>query len=399
MNLEQRLNRRRLLRVMAGGVAAVGVLPLLAACGGDDPTATPAAGAGQATPTTAGGAATPATTTGATPTTATTAASPTTATTAASPTTAQTGGTITVYSGRNENLVGPAMELFKQRTGIDAQVRYAGTSELAALLLEEGARTPADVFFSQDAGALGALSNAGLLAPLPGDLLNMVDPRFRSTQDEWVGVTGRARAVVYNTDRVEESDIPESILDFVEPTWKGRLGWAPTNASFQSFVTALRVDRGEDVAREWLENMRANNIRAYDNNNAIVTAVVNAEIDTGFVNHYYLLNQQAQAGGTLPAANYIYSNGDPGALVNIAGVAILASSGNQTAAESFVEFMLSDEAQRYFAEQTFEYPLVEGIEADPDLVPLADIQVPDIDLSDLADLEGTLELLRDVGLL
>jgi iron(III) transport system substrate-binding protein len=387
MNLEQRLNRRKLLRVMAGGVAAVGVVPLLAACGEDDPTATPATGTGQAaTPTTdaAAGSPTPA------------AATPTAAGTGASP---QAGGSITVYSGRNENLVGPAMQLFKDRTGIDAQVRYAGTSELAALLLEEGSRTPADVFFSQDAGALGALSNADMLAPLPSDLLNMVDARFRSTQDEWVGITGRARAVVYNTDRVEESEIPDSILDFVDPVWRGRLGWAPTNASFQSFITALRVERGEDVAREWLEGMMANEVRVYDGNNPIVTAVVNAEIDAGFVNHYYLLNQQAQAGGNLPAANYIYSNGDPGALVNVAGVAILASSSNMTAAESFVEFLLSDEAQRYFAEQTYEYPLVEGIEADPDLVPLADIQVPDVDLSDLADLEGTLEMLRDVGLL
>jgi iron(III) transport system substrate-binding protein len=376
MNLEQRLNRRTLLRQMAGGVAAIGVLPLLAACGDDDPTATTATGAG----------------TGATPTAGT-------EQTPAPDATPQAGGSITVYSGRNENLVGPVMQMFKDRTGIEAQVRYAGTSELAAQLLEEGRNSPADVFFSQDAGALGALGNADMLAPLPGDLLNLVDARFRSTRDEWVGITGRARAVVYNTDRVQESDIPPSILDFVQPTWKGRLGWAPTNASFQSFVTALRVERGEDVAREWLENMRANNIRAYDNNNAIVTAVVNAEIDAGFVNHYYLLNQQAQAGGTLPAANYIYSNGDPGALVNVAGVGILASSGNMTAAESFVEYLLSEEAQQYFAEQTHEYPLVEGVEADPSLVPLAEIQVPDIDLSDLADLEGTLELMRDVGLL
>lgn len=381
MELDRKMNRRSLLRAMAGGVAAIGVLPLLAACGDDDPTATPAGSAATAIP--AGAAASP-----------TSDASP-----GATTPSGTSGGRLTVYSGRNENLVGPAIEMFRERTGIDAQVRYGGTSELAALILEEGSNSPADVFFAQDAGALGALSNEDRLAPLPNDLLSMVDERFRSPNGLWVGVTGRARAVVYNTDQVEESDIPASILDFTDPEWSGRVGWAPTNASFQSFITALRVERGDDVARQWLDDMIANDVRAYDNNNAIVTAVAAGEIDAGFVNHYYLLGQQAQAGGSLPAANYIYRNGDPGALVNIAGVAILSSASNMTAAESFVEFMLSDEAQTYFSEQTYEYPLVEGIEGDPGLVPLSDIQTPDIDLSDLADLEGTLEMLRDAGLL
>lgn len=360
MDLDRTLSRRSLLRVMAGGVATLGVAPLLSACGGDDPTATPAELATQP---------------------------------------AATGGRVTIYSGRNEELVGPAIEAFQQRTGIEARVRYAGTSELAAQILEEGRNSPADVYFSQDAGALGALAREGLLAPLPGDLLGLVDQRFRSPDGVWVGVTGRARTVVYNTDALEESDIPESILDFTAPEWQGRLGWAPTNASLQSFVTALRVLRGDDVARDWLIGIRDNGTRVYSNNTAIVNAVIAREVEAGFVNHYYLQRMQAEAGGSLPAANYVYRNGDPGALINIAGAAILTSSAGSAQAESFIEYMLSDEGQTYFAGQTYEYPLVTGVDADPGLVPLDEIQTPDVDLSDLADLEGTLEMMRDVGLL
>lgn len=367
MNLERNMSRRSLMRAMAGGLAAFGVVPLLAACGGDDPTATP-----QATATTPAAAPEP---------------------------TATVGGRVTIYSGRNEELVGPAIAAFQERTGIEARVRYAGTSELAAQILEEGANSPADVYFSQDAGALGALANEGLLAPLPEDLLSLVEPRFRSPQGLWVGVTGRARVVVYNTAAVQESEIPASILDFTAPEWNGRLGWAPTNASFQTFVTALRVLEGEDAARDWLTAMRDSDIVAYSGNTPIVEAVIAGEIDAGFVNHYYLQRMQAEAGGNLPAANYLYRNGDPGSLINIAGAAILVSSAGNAAAESFVEYMLSDEGQTYFAENTYEYPLVTGVAVDPTLVPLDEIETPDLDLSDLADLEGTLELMRDVGLL
>jgi iron(III) transport system substrate-binding protein len=364
MGLDYRMNRRSLLRAMAGGVAALGAVPLLAACGGEDVTATPQLATGNITPNPAA-----------------------------------SGGRVTIYSGRNEELVGPAIDAFRQRTGIEARVRYAGTAELAAQILEEGRNSPADVYFSQDAGALGAVAQAGLLAPLPEDLLGMVDSRFRSDEGLWVGVTGRARAVVYNTDALQESDIPGSILDFTAPEWRDRLGWAPTNASLQSFVTALRVLEGDDVARNWLTGIKNNNARVYSGNSAIVNAVIAREVEAGFVNHYYLLGQQARASEPLPAANYMYSNGDPGALVNIAGAGILESSAGSTAAESFIEFLLSDEGQSYFAETTYEYPLVSGVEAAPGLIPLRDIQTPDIDLSDLADLQGTLEMMRDAGLL
>ena len=156
---------------------------------------------------------------------------------------------LTVYSGRNENLVGPLLEQFARDTGIAIQVKYGGTAEIAATILEEGANSPADVFYAQDAGALGALQAENRLAELSDAVLNAVEPRFRSPQGRWVGTSGRARVVVYNTENVQPEDLPASILDFVKPEWKRRIGWAPTNGSFQAFVTAMRVTLGEDRTR------------------------------------------------------------------------------------------------------------------------------------------------------
>jgi iron(III) transport system substrate-binding protein len=309
------------------------------------------------------------------------------------------GEGLVVYSGRNEELVGPIIERFEEESGIDVEVRYGDTAELAATILEEGQNSPADVFFSQDAGALGALANEGILSPLPEDALSHVEERFRDPNGEWVGVSGRARVVAYNTEALSEEELPSSILDFTDPEWNGRIGWAPTNGSFQAFVTALRVVEGEDTAREWLEGVQANDPRRYDNNLAILEGVASGEIDVGFVNHYYLFQLQEESGGDVPAANYYFQNGDPGSLVNVAGIGILNTAGNTPEAEEFLQFMLSEEAQTYFADETFEYPLIEGVPINEDLVPLSEIETPNVDLGNLDDLQGTLDLLRETFVL
>jgi iron(III) transport system substrate-binding protein len=307
--------------------------------------------------------------------------------------------TLTVYSGRSKTLVGPLLDRFAEETGIRIRVRYADTAELAATILEEGNNSPADVFFAQDAGALGALAAEGMLASLPQELLDRVPAPFRSPDGLWVGISGRARVVAYNTERVRPDELPDSILDFTDPKWRGRIGWAPTNGSFQAFVTALRVLKGDDVAREWLEGIKANDPKEYPNNTAAVQAVGAGEVDVAFVNHYYLFRFLAEEGEDFPVRNYYPKGGDPGALVNVAGVGVLITSDHRDLALRFIEFLLSPEAQQYFAEETFEYPLIEGIAIHPDLVPLSEIESPTIDLSDLADLEGTLDLLRETGVL
>jgi len=328
-------------------------------------------------------------------------AAPTTAATAAPKAGATTavGGKLTVYSGRNEQLVAPIIDKFKQASGVDVQVRYGDTAQLAATILEEGNNSPADVFFAQDAGALGALSNRQRLTPLPDALLSKVDPRFRSPKGDWVGVSGRARVIVYNNKELKESDLPDSVLDLTDPKWQGKVGWAPTNASFQSFVTALRTTQGDAAATKWLKDMQANGVRAYANNPAILDAVAKGEIQVGLANHYYLYQQKAKLGDSYPVANYSPRGGDIGAMINVAGLGILPTVKNRPAAEALIAFLMSEEAQTYFANQTYEYPLAAGVKPGPTLKPLDQIQTPKLDLSSLADLEGTLKLLRDAGVL
>ena len=317
----------------------------------------------------------------------------------AEPSPSAAGGTLTVYSGRSEELVAPILARFEETTGIDLEVRYASTSELAATILEEGDASPADVFFSQDGGALGALALEGRLAALPQDVLDIVDPRLRAADGTWVGVSGRARVLAYDSRELEPADLPASVLDLTDPSWKGRLGWVPTNASFQTFVTALRVQLGEDAAREWLEGVQANEPKVYEGNAAAVQAVNAGEIDIALVNHYYRYQAAAENGGDLPVLNHFFTGGDPGALINVAGVGILSTAANPEAADAFVRFLLAEEAQTYFAEETFEYPLLAGIPLAEGLPTLEEIDSPDLDLSQLADLEGTLTLLAEVGLL
>jgi iron(III) transport system substrate-binding protein len=315
------------------------------------------------------------------------------------PTAASPGGSLTVYAGRSEELVGPLIERFESETGIDVRVQYAGTTDLAATILEEGDASPADVFFAQDAGALGAVAAEGRLATLDPATLGRVDARFASDDGHWVGISGRARVVVYDTRTLEEADLPTGIDAFTDPAWKGRIGWAPTNASLQAFVTAYRILRGDDAARAWLEGIQANDPKVYDGNDAVLAAVAAGEVEVGFVNHYYLMRQLAEQGEEYPVRNHFLDGADPGSLINVAGAGILATAENPGAARSFIEFLLADESQAYFATETHEYPLVDGVDANPALPPLAEIDSPDIDLSDLADLEGTLRIMQEAGVL
>lgn len=324
-------------------------------------------------------------------------ASPSSPSGEAGPTTSPSGS-LTIYSGRSEQLVGPLVERFERESGVAVEVRYAGSSELAATILEEGDRSPADVFFAQDAGALGALALEGRLAALPQPTLDRVDGRFRSPDGLWVGTSGRARVAAYDSRALAEADLPASVLDLVDPRWKGKLGWAPTNASLQSFVTALRRLEGEAAARAWLEGIQANEPRVYEGNSQALEGVAAGEIEVALINHYYLLVRQADQGESA-VRNHFFPGGDPGALVNVAGAGILTTAANPGAARAFVDFLLAGESQAYFASETFEYPLVEGVAQPRGVPPLADIDSPAIDLSDLADLDGTLELMQEAGVL
>lgn len=305
--------------------------------------------------------------------------------------------TLTIYCGRGESLVGPVVRAFEEETGIQVDIRYGGTADLAAQILEEGDLSPADVYYGQDAGALGQLASEGRLSPLPQSILDRVPARFRDPDGRWVGTTGRARVFVYNTELLAPEDLPDTIQGLTDPRWKGRIGWSPTNGSFQAFVTALRLLEGEDAAREWLEGVLANDPVAYPNNTAIYQAVADGEVELALSNHYYLFRFLVQHGPEFPARTASPRGGGAGGLINISGGGVVDTAANPEAARSFLAYLLTDAVQERFAEETFEYPLVPGIPTDPAVTPLADIRPPDLELGDLDDLRGTLDLLREVG--
>jgi iron(III) transport system substrate-binding protein len=316
------------------------------------------------------------------------------------PAMAQDEETLTVYSGRSESLIAPLLEKFTEDTGIEVQVLYGGTSAVANQILVEGENSPADLFISQDGGALGALAAENILIELPEEILERVPSAFASPGGVWVGLSGRARVLVYNPELLEENglELPESILDLTGEEWAGLVGWAPTNASFVSNITAMQVLLGDEDTEAWLADMIANDVQAYEKNTPIVQAVIDGEIVVGLVNHYYLFRFLAED-PDITTSLHFFPAGDLGSLINIAGAGILETSDQQDLALQLVEYMLADEAQEYFATETYEYPLVGSVEPSVDLPALADIEAPEIDLSDLDDLQGTLEMIENSGAL
>jgi iron(III) transport system substrate-binding protein len=305
-----------------------------------------------------------------------------------------------VYSGRSESLVGPLFEQFTAETGIAVEARYGDTAELAAQLIEEGDRSPAQVYFAQDAGALGAVAAEGLFASLPANVATLVPVNYRAQDGTWTGVTGRARVIAYDPEQVRADEVPDSIFDLTEPRWAGEVGIAPTNASFQAFVTAMRVAEGDDVTRAWLEGLVANDVQTFEKNGLILDAVDTGQVQLGLINHYYWYEKAAEVGAeAMRAQLHFTAPGDPGALVNVAGVGILANAAGNAAADAFVAWLLSPGTQQWFVENTFEYPLLPGIAAIDGVPPLDTLRGPDAPLAELADLPGTLLMLEDVGLL
>lgn len=306
-------------------------------------------------------------------------------------------GSLTVYSGRSEKLVADLYAQFTSDTGVTVDARYGDSGELAGQILTEDSATPADVFFSQDAGALGAVSQSGLFAELPASTLDRVPVGFRAVTNDWVGASGRVRVIVYNPELAPTP--PTTVDELLDPAWKGKIGFAPTNASWQSFVTALRVTRGEDAARTWLQAFADNEPVAYEKNAAVRDAVNAGEVPLGLVNHYYLYEKIAAEGADAVVAENQYLPGDIGGLVNVAGAGVLGNSDNARAAQCFVSYLVSDAGQEYFVSKSFEYPLVDGIEQFDGQPAFDELDPPAIDLSDLSTIAETQELLADVGLL
>ena len=308
---------------------------------------------------------------------------------------AETAPTVTIYSGRGESLVGPLLSKIEADTGVKVAVQYGGTAEMATRLLAEGDASPADVFLAQDPGHLGALAKREVLAPLSDDLLAQVAPAYRDDGGRWIGTSGRLRVLVLHSGRVPEAERPTSLEDLTDPKWKGRLGWAPGNGSFQSHVSALRSVWGEDRTRTWLQGVAANAPAVYPKNSPQVEAVGSGAIDIGWVNHYYLYKFDHVA---LGVGNHSFEAGDAGNLMMVSGAGVRAGSPNAEAAEKVVAYLVSEAAQNYFAKEAKEYPTRPGIPTHPDVPPISPEELVVVSQDALADVAATRKMLQELGL-
>jgi iron(III) transport system substrate-binding protein len=307
-------------------------------------------------------------------------------------------GTLTIYSGREEEYVGPLYDRFTDDTGIKLDVRYGDSADLALLIDEEGEASPADIFFSQSPGAIEYVGEAGLLSELPSESLDQVIDGFASEDRLWVGSTARQRVLVYNTDEVKKSELPSSVFGLTESEFEGRVGLAPTNGSFQDFITAMRQLEGEERAAAWLEGMVDNGAQTYADNGAIVAAVARGEIEMGLVNHYYIPEFLDEEPGA-PIRSHVFPAKDVGSLLIASGLGVLESSDTSEEAVEFVDYVLRPESQEYFVEHTFEYPLVPQVDSPAGLPPVDEVESVDYDIQNLGGgLERTVELISESGL-
>lgn len=303
---------------------------------------------------------------------------------------------LTIYSGRSEEFIAPFFEQWQAQSGIKLNIRYGDSAELAAQILEEGKNSPADLFLSQDAGSLGAVAAADLFTTLPDDVATSIPATYIAAKRQWVGVTGRARVFAYNPTL---KTLPQSVTDLTSPTYKGILGIAPSNSSFQAFVTALINAEGEAAAEKWLKGLKANGVKIYAKNSGIVEAIDKGEIQIGLVNHYYIWEVSEGLGREINVKNGFFRAGDIGNLINVSGAGILASSKKYSAAEDLINFLTSQKVQEDFVSKTHEYSLLAGATSPAGLPTLLDIGAPTIDLEALKNISITQDLLVKVGLL
>ena len=274
------------------------------------------------------------------------------------------------------------------------------SSSLAQTVVEEvgAGSAQADVFWSIDASSLGYVADNDAYESLPETVVEPVPEGFRGDDRAWVGVAGRARSVPYNTERLSEGDVPDKVRRFPETdALQGTMAWAPTYGAFKSFVTAMRLIRGEEPTRRWLVSMREAGTERFSNEYVVSQQVADGAVDAGFANHYYAMRVKEQR----PDAplDLAFTSGDAGALVNVAGVLQVAGTDKGDLVADFARHLLSAEAQEFFATVSYAYPMIPEVEPVGDLPTIDQLNPPDVDLASLSDLGPTLDLMRDAGVL
>ncbi len=309
--------------------------------------------------------------------------------------------TLTLYSGQHEQTVEALIADFEKETGIKVRVHSGEGPEVANQLVEEGADSPADVYFTENSPELMVLEEKGLLADIPASVLASVPARYNSPTGKWLAVLARNNVLAYNPAMVKEGDLPKSLLDLADPAWKDKVGIAPTDADFLPVVGAVIALKGKDAALAWLKGLKAN-AQIFDDDEAVVAAVDGGRIATGIINNYYWDRLATEQGADKTRSKlYYFPNGDVGAVVNVSGVAVLKSAPQPEAAQKFAAYLVSERAQKLLAagKINFEYPLRPGVDPDPMLKPFKELNPPALDAARLGDDADVGALLQEAGLL
>ncbi|WP_436698920.1 iron ABC transporter substrate-binding protein [Nocardioides sp. BYT-33-1] len=306
---------------------------------------------------------------------------------------------LVIYNAQHEPLLKELAPEFTEETGIEVELRNGKDLELSNQLVQEGKASPADVFLTENSPAMSQVEAAGLFDELPADILDVIPAQYRPVSGLWTGFVARSTVLVYNTEQVQESDLPASLLDLAKPEWQGRISFSPTGADFQAIVAAVLELEGPEATKAWLEGIKANGT-VYDGNNLVLEAVDSGEVEVGIVYHYYWERDRKENGDVSDqSAQHYFTGGDPGAFVSVSGAGVLKSSDMKKEARQFVDFLVNEKGQQILADSyALEYPLNPEVELEGVTKPFSELQPPQVNVSDL-DAETVVDLMTEVGFL
>ncbi len=306
---------------------------------------------------------------------------------------------LVIYNAQHEELIDVVAEEFTEKTGIEVELRNGSDLELANQIVAEGKDSPADVFLTENSPAMTLVDSKNLFTELDQTTLDKIPAQFRPDDGQWTGFAARSTVMVYNDEKVDESELPTSIMELAEPEWEGRISFSPTGADFQAIVSAVLATKGEEATKEWLAGLKRNGT-VYDGNNVVLQSVNAGEKDAGVIYHYYWYRDQEEAGENSDDSKlHFFGRKDPGAFLSVSGAGVLASSDDRTDAQKFVDFLVSEDGQKVIADSyALEYTLNPNVDLGRDVKPLSELDPPAVDVSDLNGPE-VVEMMQEAGFL
>ncbi len=310
--------------------------------------------------------------------------------------------TITLYNGQHVQTTEALVAAFEKATGIDVAVRNDDEDVFDAEIVAEGARSPADVVFTENSPALEYLQARGLLAPVDRATLARTPARFDSPPGDWVGVSARVSVLIYNPGLIKTSALPTHVLELADPRYRGELAFAAGETDFQPIVTSVLRTYGKAAALRWLNGIRANaGSHVYPDNETISEVVNRGIVAFGVVNQYYWYRMRAEIGASRIHSRIAYfAPRDPGYVLDVSGAGVLRSSRHKAAAQRFLAFLVSAKGQEIIAHSiSFEYPIASGVKTAQPETPFDELRPNPIDVAELGSGSQAVALLRDVQLL